>query len=195
MHTAIPLEPLLIYILRDMRYFKMLIVVLVLFSCGQKQPNSATTKINATTLDTTTNTPKLTRLDFIRSEINRMDKSTLDSFTYVFSLDESNLSLEGNEGKAFYVHDKLQRIEMVFFGETGKALVIYTFENEIVNVIEKRFSYNGNLTDVKSEKDIKLAEETKYRLNLKGKLVDGNADSKPVDETFLLLLSYVPLSL
>ncbi|RZJ81448.1 MAG: hypothetical protein EOO47_04195 [Flavobacterium sp.] len=176
-----------------MKYFTILLAVLILFSCRQKEPNSVNTKVDTTTLDTATNAP-VTKLDAIRNEINRLNKNTKDSVTYVFSLEESHLSLEGNEGKAFYFNGKLQKIEIVFFGETGKAETTYTFFNEIVNVTEKRFSYNGSLTDVKSEDDIKLAEETRYRLDLKGNLIDGNGD-KSSDETFLLLMSYIPLSL
>ncbi|RYG06894.1 MAG: hypothetical protein EOO07_28410 [Chitinophagaceae bacterium] len=176
-----------------MKYFTILLLALILLSCRQKEPNSVNTKIDTTTIDMATNAPA-TKLDSIRNEINRLDKNTKDSVTYVFSLEESHLSLEGNEGKAFYFSGKLQKIEIVFFGETGKSITTYTFLNEIVNVNEKRFSYNGSLTDVKGEDDIKLAEETQYRLDLKGKLIDGNAD-KSSDETFLLLMSSIPLSL
>lgn len=173
-----------------MRYLITILVLIVFASCNRE--SKKTEKTDTSKLVVAQNTAQFdTKLDSIRKHINSMDKSGGKSVTYIFSLEEL-LSLEGNEVKAFYVNGKLYKIEMEVFGETGKASFNYLFKDDIINVMERRYSSNGMLTDVKSDADIKVSEENNYKIYFNGKRMEN---SNTTDSMYLAIMKNVPTKL
>lgn len=174
------------------RYVKFLLALTVFVSCKgetKKVKNTDIPKVvDERVLDSQLHNSEL---DSIRRIINSTNKSQEKNVSYVFSLEDFP-SAEGNEGTAYYISGRLNKIEIVFFGETGKAIFNYLFKNDVVNVAELRYSYNGMLTDVKSDADMKLSEENHYKIDLKGKRVE---DSDTTDSLYLAIMQNVPTKL
>ena len=52
-------------------------------------------------------------------------------------------STDGGQGIAYYSNDKLKLIEIIWFGETGKKIVEYCFDNgKLIFAFEQNFKYN-----------------------------------------------------
>ncbi|RZL20495.1 MAG: hypothetical protein EOO96_25085 [Pedobacter sp.] len=174
-----------------MRYIKFLLALTVFMSCkgeAKKVGNTDVPKVLDGRVDSSLVNSKL---DSTRRIINSTNKSQEKNISYLFSLEDFP-SAEGNEGTAYYNNGKLNKIEIVFFGETGKAIFNYLFKNDVVDVVERRYSYNGMLTDVKSDADMKLSEENHYKIDLKGKRIE---DSNTTDSLYLAIMQNVPTKL
>ena len=182
------------------RYFLVLCCIIIT-ACNSKE--TADKKVDSiissedTTSITTHHQPKedvkLTYLDSVRRNILANAQSSSETIIYPFSL-EGSFSAEGNEGKAFYVNNVVNKIEITFFGETGKAFYSYQFQNDTINVVQQRFNYRTNLKEVKSEKDIVKGERIAFTTDLQGKLISGT-NSEADLTTFFELKKVVPFSL
>ena len=116
-----------------------------------------------------------------------------DTASHVFSL-EGNFSAEGNEGRAFYKNDSISKIEIIFYGESGKNAYIYQFKNNKIEVVQQRYNYKTNFMEVKSKDDIITGEKVKYILNIKGEIINGDKTLKESD-VFLDLQKAIPFHL
>lgn len=136
---------------------------------------------------------KLTFLDSVKRNILAQAQSASDSLFYTFSL-EGNFSAEGNEGKATYFKNKVKKIDVVFYGETGKSLYTYTFNDSKIAVAQQSYHYHTNFTEVKSEKDMVKGDKIVFTTDLNGKVIGGNNAAADVD-TFYELKKVVPFDL
>jgi len=139
----------------------------------------------------TLKTEESKKLDAIKDVIRR--QATSDTVSYTFLL-EGNYSAEGNEGKAFYKNNKIQKIEITFYGETGKAIYVYNFNHKEVTVSQQRFNYKTDFTEVKSDGDITKSEEINFTTDLNGQTMK-EIDSKADLDTFHELKKVVPFDL
>lgn len=112
---------------------------------------------------------------------------------YTFSL-EGVFSAEGNEGKASYKNNKIDRIEITFYGESGKNVYIYQFKNNRIEVTQQRYDYKTNFMEVKSKDDIIKGEKIEYTLDTNGKIIDGDKTEMESD-VFLDLQKAIPFDL
>lgn len=113
--------------------------------------------------------------------------------SYTFSL-EGNFSAEGNEGKASYRNNKIDKVEITFYGESGKNTYVYQFKNNTIEVVQQRYDYKTNFMEVKSADDIIKGEKVKYTLDLNGKMIDGNKTELDSD-VFFDLQKAIPFDL
>lgn len=136
---------------------------------------------------------KLNYLDSVKRNILANAQFTTDSLFYAFSL-EGKFSAEGNEGKATYFRDKVKKIDIVFYGETGKSLYTYILNDSRVEVSQQRYNYHANLTEVKSEKDMIKGDKVVFSTDLNGKVITGHHKAADLD-IFYQLKKAVPFSL
>ncbi|MFN0256259.1 hypothetical protein [Pedobacter ureilyticus] len=130
-------------------------------------------------------------LDSTKSLIRQ--RNTKDTSSYTFIL-EGNFSAEGNEGKAFYRGNKINKIKITFYGETGKIVYNYRFRGKLVDVSQQRFHYRTDFTEVKSAKDITNGEQINFITDLEGNLVKGINKGADLD-TFHELKKAIPFDL
>lgn len=181
------------------RYFLVLCCIIITACNSEKTAEKEidSTSSKDTTLVATHHQPKedvkLTYLDSVKRNIIANAQSTTETIIYPFSL-EGSFSAEGNEGKAFYVNNVVNKIEITFFGETGKAFYTYQFQKNTINVVQQRFSYRTNLTEVKSENDIVKGDKIVFTTDLNGKLITS-ANSEADLDIFYQLKKVVPFSL
>lgn len=136
-------------------------------------------------------TATLSYLDSVKLTIAQQADKDTSSYTFLL---EGNYSAEGNEGKAFYKNKKIQKIEITFYGETGKAIYHYDFKNADIVVAQQHFNYKTNFTEVKSAQDIIKDEEINFTTDLNGKIIKG-ANTKADLDTFHELKKVVPFDL
>lgn len=89
--------------------------------------------------------------------------------TIVYNID--GVSLEGTQANVSYADGKIRYAEVMVYGETGQALIQYSFEESRINVIEKIYRYKTDLTEVKSKDDIELEARTEYSIDYQGKFL------------------------
>lgn len=134
---------------------------------------------------------KVINLDSTKALIQK--QNITDSTSYTFTL-EGNFSAEGNEGTAFYKAKKIDKIEITFYGETGKATYTYNFKGKLIHVSQQQFNYKTDFTEVKSKKDIMKGERINFTTDLNGKIINGHNIKADLD-TFQELKKVVPFDL
>jgi cyanate lyase len=90
------------------------------------------------------------------------------------------VSLEGTEAKVSYADGQIRFAEVMVYGETGQAFIQYSFEEGIINVIEKTYRYKTDLTAVKSKDDIEFEAKTEYSIDYQGKFLK-NPENDPLN--------------
>ncbi|WP_316766900.1 hypothetical protein [Pedobacter frigiditerrae] len=174
----------------------LLLLILLLAACNNNTSVSEPKKIEEDTLnDTRTDIPPVVKeqvynLDSVRQKIlkDNLKPNHSDTLIYEFSL-EGDYSAEGNDGKAFYIDNQIKKIAITFYGESGKSVYTYVFENNKIMVKEKRHEY-----DVPLSGNIKSTHVTSYQIDYTGKIV-GN-DNMEIDlDTYFILKKSIPFSL
>jgi hypothetical protein len=116
----------------------------------------------------------------IRKEYHRINTGT--SKFRVVTEDLNDQSTEGSEIKKYYENRSLRKVQLIFYGETGKAMIEYYFLNRVVFFSFKRtYHYNTPMYE-KGSKISKVEEERFYFNNQKlicwigsnGEIVDVN---------------------
>jgi len=80
-------------------------------------------------------------------------------------------SEEGSEVEAHYMNQKISKAQWRIFGETGKLIIDYDFRPDgAIDVVEKKYGYRTDLTQVKSGKDIHLKSTLRYTMDTTGTL-------------------------
>lgn len=107
--------------------------------------------------------------------------------------DLENLSSEGSEAEACYFKKHLQKVNITMYGASGRVEVFYDFVNGIIKATERTYRYLKPLSEIKSEKDIKLESTVKYTLSNTGRIVEGkSADAEEIYKSFIKV---VPLKI
>ena len=74
------------------------------------------------------------KYNYIRTNLSSFDTTTINI------LGEST---EGGQGVAFYENSKLKMIQVIWFGETGRNMVEYYFDNgKLIFAFDQSFKYN-----------------------------------------------------
>ncbi len=131
-----------------MKSFFNLLIILVLLSCIPENKHGISQK-TSTTLIT-------------KEEISKINKDTV----ITYNIEE--MSSEGAEAIVTYKNGQIEKSEITVYGETGQARITYFFNNNQVNVAEKKYSYNNNIENINSEKDMKLIKDISYSMDLNG---------------------------
>lgn len=97
-------------------------------------------------------------IDSIKNKILLLRTSFSDTVKYQFSLED--VGTEGNEGIAYYLNDRLQKIEMNIYTSMWKIYLVYLFNNTNIKVEERTYNIYEN--------NIKLVKENYYAMNLDG---------------------------
>ncbi|HAR39421.1 MAG TPA: hypothetical protein DCS09_13075 [Porphyromonadaceae bacterium] len=121
-------------------------------------------------------------LDSIKKEILKLNISALDTIKYQFSLED--VGTEGNEGIAYYINDRLQKIEMDIYTSMWKIHLLYLFNRGEIKVTEETFNIYEN---------VELIKRKSYLINLNGIPLE-RVDSNRVD-IFQELKSVIPFTL
>jgi len=173
---------------------------MLFYSCSnngnRKLPLKETIDTNVVTIDSTITEvhPKI-NLDSVSAKVlkDNLKIKNSDTIIYTFSLDE-NHSLEGNEGVAYYLDHKIIKIDLTFYGETGRTNYLYVFKKNEINVKETIYSYKVPLFEVKDKEDMQLKNKSVYKLDVNGKF-SGNAQDTPDNTIFIELKNTVPFVL
>lgn len=179
-----------------MRNF-LILLTLLLVACHNTTLISEPKKMEEDTVsDTSTDKPPVIKeepevnLDSVRQKIlkDNLKSNHSDKIVYVFSL-EGDYSLEGNEGKAFYINNQIKKIAITFYRESGKSVYTYAFGNDKIMVEEKRHGY-----DVPLSGNIISTEVVRYKIDYAGKIVES--DNKEIDlDTYFILKKSIPFKL
>lgn len=88
-----------------------------------------------------------------------------------------DISEEGSDVTASYIQDTLRNATWEIYGESGKAVIVYTFSRDgKVHVLDKQATYKVRLENVKSGRDMKWDSVT-YLLDTNGVLLSKMADT------------------
>lgn len=112
------------------------------------------------------------------STINNNQRVTPKDTVITYNLE--GVSTEGAQVEVNYKSGKISKSETIVYGETGKAIIVYEFENNRIKVFETRYSYKTNFENVKSDDDIQLSKEQIYYLDYNGNVIEGT-DNERVD--------------
>jgi len=126
--------------------------LILLYSCSRhKTENNTEVEVNDTIvpiIDTifsniqdNYNNKKTTiynNLDSIRNEIIKENFNRKDTIKYKFSLED--VGTEGNEGIAYYINNKLNKMEIDIFTSMWKINIQYIFLREKIKVSEETFN-------------------------------------------------------
>ncbi|TCC90478.1 hypothetical protein EZ428_14490 [Pedobacter frigiditerrae] len=171
-------------------------LLLLLVACHNSTSISEPKKTEEDTLsDNKTNISPVVKeqdcnLDSVRQKIlkDNLKSNHSDTIVYDFSL-EGDYSAEGNEGKAFYIDNQIKKISITFYGESGKSIYTYIFENDKIMVEEKRHEY-----DVPLSGNIKSTQVVSYQIDYNGKIISNSGKGIDLD-TYFILKKSIPFTL
>lgn len=188
-YTLIKADRQGIYYRRAITYFRLLLF-LSLISCqnqtATEQPltGSDTTSAKVSVEDTSTSLTPTARPVTIVIPGDTIIKYEIE-----------DISAESSEAKVHYINGAVRDVEWHIYGETGQALISYTFQqNGIIKAVEKTYTYPGSLESVKFDKDIQLKKSFSYQLDTNGVLLSPVAD-KDFTNIFPDFKKNVPLKL
>lgn len=107
-------------------------------------------------------------LDSIKQVILKI-KSSGDTLKYQFSIED--VGTEGNEGTAYYIDNKLQKVDFDIYTSMWKIHLLYLLNKNNIQVTEETFNIYEN---------IKRVKQLSYLINLDGVPL-GKVDSSRVD--------------
>jgi hypothetical protein len=132
------------------------------FSCGYGQKSNNDKNVYSATGNSDS---VETQIALIRMEYNKIHAD--EPKFRVVTEDMDDRSAEGGEMKKFYLGKSLQKARLIFYGETGKAVFEYYFQDGIVIFFLKRtFNYNIPMY-MKGSRVNKIEEERFYFTNRK----------------------------
>ena len=94
-------------------------------------------------------------------------------------------STEGGEVTLYFDHTQLKKIKEVHFGETGKAIFEYYFDDQgLVFIFEQIHDYNAPITQFEADEDIPAFDPNKSRIEenryyfCQGKMIEWLDENK-----------------
>lgn len=98
---------------------------------------------------------------------------------------EVERSTEGGEVTLYFDHTQLKKIKEVHFGETGKAIFEYYFDNQgLVFIFKQIHHYNAPITQFEADEDIPAFDPNKSRIEenryyfCQGKMIEWLDENK-----------------
>lgn len=120
-------------------YILTFFVSFAMISCNSSTSNSLETKViseNQSSLSSDFDD----KMEKIRANFKRIN--SIKNWTVIDSVELYN-STEGGQAKFYFANKQLQKIEAVYYGESGKAVVeYYLLESKLSFVFRKEFRYN-----------------------------------------------------
>ncbi|WP_177760794.1 hypothetical protein [Flavobacterium sp. I3-2] len=120
-------------------YILTFFVSFTMISCNSSTSNSLETKViseNQSSLSSDFDD----KIEKIRANFKRIN--SIKNWTVIDSVELYN-STEGGQAKFYFANKQLQKIEAVYYGESGKAVVeYYLLESKLSFVFRKEFRYN-----------------------------------------------------
>lgn len=120
-------------------YILTFFVSFAMISCNSSTSNSLETKViseNQSSLSSDIDD----KMEKIRANFKRIN--SIKNWTVIDSVELYN-STEGGQAKFYFANKQLQKIEAVYYGESGKAVVeYYLLESKLSFVFRKEFRYN-----------------------------------------------------
>lgn len=120
-------------------YILTFFVSFAMISCNSSTSNSLETKViseNQSSLSSDFDD----KIEKIRANFKRIN--SIKNWTVIDSVELYN-STEGGQAKFYFANKQLQKIEAVYYGESGKAVVeYYLLESKLSFVFRKEFRYN-----------------------------------------------------
>lgn len=128
------------------------ILLFLICSCGRNTPQSnqterATDSIFTSDVVKSQGNLESENIDSIKKEILRKNKILGDTLKYQFSIE--NIGTEGNEGTAYYINNKLQKVKFDIYTSMWKIHLLYIFNRNAVQVTEETFNIYENIKRVK----------------------------------------------
>jgi len=168
-----------------MQTCRMGLLLLLFFSC--KNTRSGNPEVRDTL-------PALRRDSSVQQSMIDEKSVTRRQKDTVLYISIEDISEEGSEVKASYVKDTLRNATWEIYGESGKAVIVYTFSGDgRIHVFDKHAIYKVSLGNVKSDKDMRWDSVT-YELDTNGVLLSKLKDTDIV-KVFPYFKQNVPMIL
>lgn len=144
-------------------YILTFFVSFAMFSCNSSTSNKVETKIiseNQSSLSSDFDD----KMEKIRANFKRIN--SIKNWTVIDSVELYN-STEGGQAKFYFANKQLQKIEAVYYGESGKVIEeYYLLESKLSFVFRKEFRYNRPIywneqNDEKFDFDKSIITETR----------------------------------
>lgn len=114
-------------------------VSFAIFSCNSSVSNNAETKVISEN-QSSSSSDFDDKMEAIRANFKRIN--SIKNWTVVDSVELYN-STEGGQAKFYFANKKLQKVEAIYYGETGKSVVeYYLLDSKLSFVFRKDFRYN-----------------------------------------------------
>lgn len=120
-------------------YILTFFVSFAIFSCNSSVSNNAETKVISEN-QSSSSSDFDDKMEAIRANFKRIN--SIKNWTVVDSVELYN-STEGGQAKFYFANKKLQKVEAIYYGETGKSVVeYYLLDSKLSFVFRKDFRYN-----------------------------------------------------
>jgi hypothetical protein len=162
------------------------IVSLLFLSCS----NEGSSDKRMTDSNDTTHAEKGT-IGIVRMDTSKVANQDNCDTTIKYNLED--VSSEETEAEVCYFENQINKARIIIYGASGRVEISYRFLNGSIKAEERTYKYLKSLSEVKSEKDIKLESTVKYTLSTNGKMVDGK--SANAEEIYKSFIEAVPLKI
>ena len=166
---------------------KFFIVSLLFLSCN----NLGSSDKSMTDSNGTTNVGKDTIATIVIMDTSKVANQDKCDKTIKYNLED--ISSEGAEVEACYFEKKINKAKIIIYGSFGRVEISYSFLNGVIIAEECTYKYLKSLSEVNSEKDIKLESTVQYTLSINGKIINGK--SVNAEEIYKSFIEVVPLKI
>lgn len=163
------------------------IVSLLFLSCN----NVGSSNKSMTDSKDTTHVGKDTIAAIVRMDTSKVANQDKCDITIKYNLED--ISSEGAEAEACYFEKQINKARIIINGASGRVEISYSFLNGAIKAEERTYKYLKSLSEVMSEKDIKLESAVHYTLSSNGKIINGK--SANAEEIYKSFIKAVPLNI
>ena len=139
----------------------------------------------------TTHVVKDTIAAIVRMDTFKVSNQDKCDITIKYNLED--ISSEGAEAEACYFEKQINKARIIIYGASGRVEISYSFLNGAIKAEEYTYKYLKSLSEVMSEKDIKLESTVQYTLSSNGKIINGK--SANAEEIYKSFIKAVPLKI
>ena len=91
-----------------------------------------------------------------------------------------------DKAEACYFEKQINKARIIIYGSSGRVEISYSFLNGAIKAEEYTYKYLKSLSEVMSEKDIKLESTVQYTLSSNGKIIKGkSANAEGIYKSFI----------
>lgn len=100
--------------------------------------------------------------------VESIEATHYEDTTIIYDIE--GISAEGVEAIARYSNNRITDCTVNIYGETGQANINYTFINGKIIVKEKKYTYQKQLKETPTQKDMNLTNDVIYEIDYKGNI-------------------------